>query len=314
MCFALVVCLIHAGIAEAADCASCHPAEAKAQALTAHASALVRADKSVFAANLPDHALAEAANGYMFTYRRSPVGVLATATRGNDSAQGLMEWVFGSGKRGQTPVVSFQGKYLEHRVSFYTETGKYGITTGQENGVSASAAKALGRTQTDADLKSCFGCHSTGSMIDPATFIPGVQCARCHAGAEEHASGHGKPVNPGKLDHAAQLQLCGTCHRTTPQPGNDDPVVNVRFQPLRLMKSRCYLEGQIACTTCHVAHVDARRDDPAFYNGKCAACHAREEQHIARQGSANCIGCHMPRSRPDPALEFTDHFIRVVSK
>lgn len=314
MGFAFAVCLINSGFAMAADCASCHPAEAKSQAMTAHASALMPANNSVFAAHLPDHALAEAANGYMFTYERSPAGVLATATRGSDSAEGLIDWVFGSGKRGQTPMIHLGEKYLEHRVSFYTETGKYGITTGQDNGVSANAAKALGRSQTDADVKSCFGCHSTGSVAEPVTFLPGVQCARCHPGAEEHAAGHGKPVNPGKLDHVAQVQLCGTCHRTTPQPGNDDPVVNVRFQPLRLMKSKCYIEGQIACTTCHVAHMDARRNDPGLYNGKCATCHAREEKHVAQVRSANCIGCHMPRSRPDPALEFTDHYIRVVAK
>ena len=314
MVFAVASCLITTPAAGAAECASCHPAEAKAQALTAHALALMPANQSVFAANLPDHPLAEAANGYMFTYQRSPVGVLATATRGSDSAQGLINWVFGSGRRGETPIISLNGRYLEHRVSFYTETGKYGITTGQDNGVSASAAKALGLPQSNADLKSCFGCHATGSVMDPTTFIPGVQCVRCHAGAEEHAAGHGKPVNPGKLDHAAQVQLCGTCHRTTPQPGNDDPVVNVRFQPLRLMKSKCYVEGRIACTTCHVAHVDALRNDAAFYNGRCAGCHTREDQHVAQQGSPNCIGCHMPRSRPDPALEFTDHFIRVVSR
>ncbi len=314
MLLASLFCLAQTPFARAADCATCHPAEAKSQARTAHASALMPANQSAFAAHLPDHPLAEAANGYMFTYQRTPVGIMATAARGADSAQGLIAWVFGSGTRGQTPLLSFGGKYLEHRVSFYTESGKYGITTGQDNGVSPNAAKALGATQSTGDLKSCFACHATGSILDPATFIPGVQCGRCHAGAEEHAAGHGKPVNPGKLDHAAQVQLCGTCHRTTPQPGNDDPVVNVRFQPLRLMKSPCYLQGGIACNTCHTAHVDARRGDPTYYNGKCASCHGEEKQHVASKGNADCIGCHMPRSRPGPSLEFTDHYIRVVTK
>ena len=59
-----------------------------------------------------------------------------------------------------------------------------------------------------------------------------------------------------------------------------------------------------SCTTCHAAHQDARRNDPAFYNTRCLACHTQPHQ------SGNCISCHMPRVQLHPALAFTDHFIR----
>ncbi len=313
----LVLYLGNLSPAPAAECLTCHPAEARAHAGTAHASALMPVRQSAFASHLPDHALGEAVNGFLFTYQLAPVGLVATAARGSERAEGLIQWVVGSGRRGQTPLVTSHDRTFEHRVSFYAATGKYGITTGQPNGASANAIAALGFPEDDHDLKACFNCHATGTPADPATFSPGIQCARCHAGAEQHALGHGLPVNPGKLDSAAQVQLCAACHRSTPQPGNDLAFVNVRFQPLQLMKSRCYLEGRIACTTCHVAHADARRNDPAFYNAKCLACHGaqpqRIAQHTAKQQSSDCISCHMPRSRPHPALEFTDHFIRVVA-
>ncbi len=304
--------------AQAAECVTCHPAEARSQAQTAHASALLPVPRSTFAGNLlqgprAGTPLLEAPGGFALTYRSSPHGLIATSQKGADRAEGLIQWVFGSGRRGQTPLIAAAGQFLEHRVSYYAETGQYGITTGQENGVSPDALHALGIVQSEKDLKSCLNCHASGSLTDLATFQPGIQCARCHAGAEAHAQGHGVPVNPGKLDPLAQVQLCGTCHRVAPQPGHDNETSNVRFQPLRLMKSRCFLQGKINCVTCHVAHHDARRDDPAFYNGKCQSCHPNQQRHIAAQKSNNCTGCHMPRRRPHPLLEFTDHFIRVVA-
>ncbi len=273
----------------------------------------MRAGQSAFAAHLPDQPLAEDPRGYQVTYTRSPLGLLAVAQRGDDRAEGLIQWVFGSGKRGQTPMLTYEDRFLEHRVSFYAATNTFGITNGHPNGISGSAVKALGLPQTAEEVRSCFGCHSSGSAAEPATFIPGVQCVRCHAGAAEHAAGRGKPANPGKLNAVEQVKLCGTCHRVAPQPGHDDEIANVRFQPLRLMKSRCFLEGKIACTTCHPAHRDAVTNDADFYNRKCQGCHGPKQQHIALEGSADCIRCHMPRSRPHPALEFTDHFIRVVA-
>ena len=299
------------------DCAGCHPAEAKLHAVSAHNSALMAPGDSAFAAHLPRKPLAEAANGFFFEYTRTPAGGLdTTIARGGGSAADRLTapilWIFGSGRQGQTPMVRYQGRFIEHRVSLYTATG-YGITIGQENGVSASAEKALGWAQTDQEAHTCFNCHATGVSADFASLTPGVQCVRCHAGAEAHARGGGVPVNPGKLDHLAQVQLCGTCHRLKPPSGNDADIANVRFQPLRLMKSACFAKSAIACTTCHPAHRNAQRDDPDGYNRKCLDCHANQTAHVAQQKSGDCIQCHMPKVSPAPALTFTDHFIRVVS-
>ena len=199
----------------------------------------------MFVRHLPDHPLAEALDGYFFQYRRAPDGVTAIAQHGSDLAAAPIVWIFGAGRQGQTPVLHYQGHFIEHRVSLYTATG-YGITIGQNNGVSASATAALGWTESDAEARTCFNCHATSASDDLTRLTPGVQCVRCHAGAEEHANGHGKPVNPGNLDHLAQVQLCGTCHRLKPPSGDESDIANVRFQPLRLMQSACFLKSNIA--------------------------------------------------------------------
>jgi formate-dependent nitrite reductase cytochrome c552 subunit len=90
-------------------------------------------------------------------------------------------------------------------------------------------------------------------------------------------------------------------------------VGNVRFQPLRLMKSACFRKSEIACTTCHSAHRDAARNASDDYNRRCATCHPNESEHTTKLNNNNCVGCHMPKVSPAPGLTFTDHFIRVAS-
>src|ERR1700722_12989496 len=144
----------------AADCATCHPSETKLHLQSAHASALIAPAESMFFRRLPDNPLGEAADGYAFEYSRTPDGVSAIVGRGSDRVIAPVVWVFGAGRKGQTPLLKYQGHFIEHRVSYYTDRG-YGLTLGNENGVSASAIKALGLVQSDADAHTCFNCHAT---------------------------------------------------------------------------------------------------------------------------------------------------------
>ncbi len=291
-----------------AECAACHPAEAELHAASAHASALMRPPESLFASRLTGHPLTEGPDGFSFEYNQTATEV--TTRRGSEQVTSPLVWIFGSGRQGQTPVLYYRGHFVEHRVSYYVATG-FGITIGQPNGPSPDARRALGRAESNSDARLCFDCHATGISRDLARMTPGIQCVRCHAGAEEHAEGQGKVVNPGKLNHRAQVELCGECHRLKPPSGDDANIGNVRFQPLRLMKSACFQKSDIECTTCHAAHRNAERDAPGIYNSHCIACHKDRSAHTAKVKSENCIGCHMPKVSPAPGLIFTDHFIRV---
>lgn len=299
------------GAPPAPECAGCHPAEAKLHASSRMARAMVPASGSAFAQDLPDQPLHESSDGYSFLYRRTNEGIAITVLRGGSRGDGLIEWVLGAGAQGQTPLVRTGDEVLESRVSYFPQLHQYGITVGQDAGASPSAQKALGVKLNAPTLQSCIGCHATAMTRDLRPVTPGVQCQRCHAGADEHAQGRGKPFNPGKLDAAAQVRFCGNCHRVKP-PVDDAQLENLRFQPLRLMKSRCFTSGKLACTTCHAAHQDARREDAAYYNNKCHACHDERGFHTDQRQTGDCIGCHMPYVELHPALHFTDHFIRVV--
>ena len=291
-------------------CAACHPKEAEAHAQTRMAHALVPALQSAFARNLPDHPLSESNGGYLFDYRPVDNGIAVTTVRGLDEAQGFIRWVIGAGEQGQTPLVETHAGIAQHRVSYFPQLKRYGVTVGDDPGASANAEAALGRTWSKRDLHDCLNCHATSVSSDLKSFTPGVQCLKCHPGANEHALGRGAPFNPGKVGAEAQVRFCGQCHRVEPAPGGN-ALETIRFQPLRLMKSKCFASGKLSCTTCHVAHQDALRNDPGYYNGKCLGCHAGLA-HVRRQQTANCIGCHMPEVQLGQTLRFTDHDIRIV--
>lgn len=276
------------------------------------AHAMVPAASSAFAQNAPKVPLQESSDGHRILYKLQGEVVTVTAVLGPNRADGIIEWVLGAGSQGQTPLVRTMQGTLESRVSYFPQLRQYGITIGQALGTSLTASAALGRRQSPHDLQNCVGCHSTAITRDLEPVIPGVQCQRCHLGADEHARGVGRPpLNPGKLAAPAQVRFCGNCHRSKP-PVDDAQLENVRFQPLRLMKSRCFASGTLACTTCHPAHQDARRNDPEFYNAKCHTCHDSQPAHADSRQAGDCIGCHMPNVELHPALRFTDHYIRVV--
>ncbi len=308
---ALAVAGVANGAPPGSQCASCHPAETKLHQRTKMAQAMMPALSSAFAENLPDGLLHESSDGYSFAYRRLANGIEVTAFRGGEHARGLIDWVLGAGAQGQTPLIRTERGMLESRVSYFPQLRQYGITVGQDAGASANAEAALGLKQTARDVRNCMGCHSTGITSDLQPAIPGVQCEKCHEGADEHARGGKAPFNPGRLSGPEQVRFCGSCHRVKP-PLDDAQLENLRFQPLRLMKSRCFESGKLACTTCHPAHQDARRGDPDFYDEKCHACHDSQAFHLDERRKGDCIGCHMPYVQLHPALNFTDHFIRVV--
>jgi hypothetical protein len=310
-CAALLT--LWAGIGEAqsqltAACKTCHPAETRLHEQTRMAHAMVPAPDSVFARNLPDRPLSDSVNHLFVSYKRAENGIEVTVTKNGNETQGLIQWVMGAGAQGETPIVRSAGKAFESRVSYFSQVHRYGITVGQEG----RSDDWLGRYQSSHALQACLGCHASAITRDLQPVVPGVQCQRCHLGADEHARGTGKlPLNPGKLAPAAQVRFCGNCHRSQAPP-DSPPIEFARFQPFELMKSRCFQSGKLACTTCHAAHQDARRNDPDYYNSKCHVCHDGETFHADARRTGNCIGCHMPRVQIHPALQFTDHFIRVV--
>ncbi len=287
----------------AEPCQVCHVREATSHSASAHANALQPVLRSRFYRELPNRPIGEARDGFLFTYQQRSESVQVTAARGGEIASASIKWIFGAGRRAETPVALRGSVFFEHRISYYPAGNRFDLTMGHSAGVSRSAEQALGRVQPPEVIEQCFGCHSAGGMPSAKSFQAGVQCGACHAGALDHAN-HQSPVqNPGRLKPKALVAFCASCHRSQPE-GNPDDLINVRYQVVRLSRSQCFQAGKMSCLTCHAAHADVQKD-AANYRSRCLECHPDQ------QSRGDCISCHMARVSVTSRLVFTDHFIRV---
>lgn len=259
-------------------------------------------------------------------YRYQIAGPLLSVSDGTNVLTAPIRWAFGNGKAGQTYVLEHEGRLLESRVSFYRSLGALDLTLGAANRKPATLRQALGREMSAADVRECFGCHADGGKpFDIAHLTPGVTCERCHGPGSAHAdafqrgdrtSAAARIENPGRLTTEEVSEFCGQCHRTWAQvvEMRIRGVNNVRFQPYRLARSRCYdaTDSRISCVACHNPH-QAVETRAAAYDARCVACHRPGEQKPCPQAKSNCVTCHMTKVElPGTHFRFADHRIRVV--
>ncbi len=309
-------------------CASCHPSEFEKQSASHHAHALRPMEGSLIGAALlksgqsPDGRLRyEQRAGHILVHEE---GV---------SQPVILQWAFGAGAQGSTPVGILGDQFIEHRFSYYARLAGLAPTFGHAPRVATPIAE-LGILQDKRTITSCFNCHATGvqrsnNEFSLASLRPGVQCERCHGPGSVHiqTAEHGgskeearkEVVNPGRLPAKAQIEVCGQCHRlptpeTGAEPELEDPVT-VRFAPIGLLASRCFRAGKtISCITCHDPHADALTRTDTAYSEKCLSCHATDHKPVKlcrRAQKENCLSCHMQQARLTPHLQFTDHRIRI---
>jgi hypothetical protein len=255
---------------------------------------------------------------------------------------------FGQGKAGQTYIFRRNGSLWESRVSFYRELRGLDWTMGYQLSLPTSLDAAVGRALSADETRECFTCHTTaaapttGTQLQPDRLTPGVTCEACHGPGAEHIAAmeakdfkNKRIFNPAEMgpDEMAQ-EFCGSCHRSAEQVMTNKPlngIVSVRFQPYRLFTSRGHDpdETRLRCTACHNPHENPK-EDAAFYDAKCFACHrsgeslksapaAQAEQAEGRSAGACpvsqrlCVSCHMPKvDVPGTHFKFTDHRIRIA--
>lgn len=267
-----------------------------------------------------------------------------TVRRGGDSLSGTILWTMGDGRIGQTFFLQTRDGLFESQLSYYPAIQGLDMTPGHAATVSNDLQQALGERQSPATAQACFACHTTASSIrekfSPDHAIPGVTCEACHGPGAAHIQamkdgrvedGRAAILNPAQLDPVEQVDFCGACHRTAAdvKAENDFVPLDIRFQPYRLTKSRCWTKPDVrlTCTACHNPHEDPVQD-VNWYDAKCLACHAKGPKDRNKETAvedrndhapacpvktARCVTCHMPRYQVAPLhASFTDHFIRIV--
>lgn len=275
---------------------------------------------------LKDHPVLRFVSGkYEYVIRREGERVTYSVHDGKESFSAVLMWAFGNGSVGQTYEYQNGGTFYEARVSFYTALDGLDLTIGHKRLPVTNISEAAGRVVSQAEFLRCFGCHST--VLSEVAVIPGVRCGACHANARQHEQSMNNPavaaITPQSLSEYNSKQMadfCGSCHRTWDEvvrSGSRD-IYNVRFQPYRLMSSKCFnaTDKRISCVACHDPHQPLVKDTEA-YDRKCQACHASGHGSGSMKScpvaKKDCVTCHMPKvNLPEAHFQFTDHRIRVA--
>ncbi len=320
-------------------CRACHAEQSAAQILSGHAGSLAKPLEHRLAAQFK--AVPQgAADGQTGSLQIDGEALrLGPAPEGGGPSPAV-DWAFGAGEQAVTFVSRVdEDWYLEHRWSYYAATGGLGLTPGHQPNADPRYEEAGVRYRIfspRAEILRCFACHSTGPLefgegyaVVPSE--PGVRCESCHGPGSVHmeavaAGDLARAVasirQPGRLAARDLNSQCGACHR----PPQSDPAEidwddpwNVRHQPVYLSRSACFTaDVGLRCTTCHDPHAKLVRSNLEHYNTRCTACHSEVERPPADacppSGTMACASCHMPRTRPQPELSFTNHWIGIYAE
>src|SRR5579884_26371 len=312
----------------ALQCATCHRAQAATLPAADMTHALQTARDSEILKTHPKLTFRQ--DQYSWTIERMGDQSWYEVTDGVNRIRVPIDWAFGLGAAGQTYVIRRNDSWYESRVSYYKQLNGLDLTVGARKLTPRTLDEALGRQLSERGALECFNCHASGAVTEGVlhtdSLTPGVQCFRCHEGANAHLAGFLKadapktyPPDLKKLSSEDVSSFCGQCHRTWATIATNGPhnVANVRFQPYRLTNSKCYdtADDRIRCITCHDPHAEVVRD-VAFYDTRCQACHSpngKPGAKLCTVGKKDCATCHMPKTLiPEAHNKFTDHWIRVV--
>lgn len=319
-------------------CAQCHQKEAEEYLQTPHhldsaeaTTSTVQGDftpgKNVLRTRDPNliFAMIEAQDGFYVSAVNiaDPQKLTGVAER--------FDIVVGSGRRGQTALYWRGDRLFQMPITWWGFTHQWVNSPGFPDGEVHFERPIIPR---------CLECHTTWfealeppNRFERGNMILGIGCEKCHGPGRDHVdrensahppapgSAEEAIVNPARLSHDRQMDLCSLCHAglgdsiqpplsyrpgdvladyleiTVPPAGQ--PVDVHGNQASALERSKCYSSGKLTCSTCHDVH--RKQEDVDAYSVHCLECH--EMKACGRYASmgegirTKCVECHMPVGR-----------------
>lgn len=316
-------------------CGECHQENFQLHAASGHASTLASTADSTIADFFAGKTV-DAGPGYgQFRYDVDEQGLWVHRVGEPQDGRFPLQYVLGSGHNAKTMFTIVEdGKGgsvgVEHRISWFASHQDFGLTPDHADKVPTASLETFGNPIRGEMMHGCIGCHSTHGKISAGKvldLVPNVNCEKCHGPGAEHVrqarlTKTPPPFSVGRSDwdQESELQLCGSCHRLpinfSPKQLREYPAALIRFQPVGMLRSPCYLEsdGAMKCTTCHNPHQSSVAKSKADYVADCTACHQADTEHrtvCPVSPTDGCIECHMPAMKFEQGMIFHDHWIRV---
>ena len=265
-----------------------------------------------------------------------------TVTDGKRTISAPLVWAFGDGHVGQSYLFERDGNLFESRVSYFGNLKALDFTPGRKLTDAKDLEQAMARPVTGSEVVRCFACHATASTINDkferSAIIPGITCEACHGPGRNHviageallrgeaAKTEGTIFNPSTLTPSDAVDFCGSCHGTYWDVKLQGLAgkANIRAQPYRLEKSRCWGtkgDSRLTCVACHDPHQPLVRDSSS-YDKNCLSCHvatasvkvtADHPGPGCKVSTKDCASCHMLKYDDELMhYKFTDHDIRIA--
>lgn len=320
-----------------ARCAECHAEQSAAYASTGHASTFALTQDSSASQALDGTTFRDPERDVTYHYHFDAgegLSVTIPELFGEDSFP--LRYAVGSNQHALTfvsliPDLARGTAGIEHRVSVYGKEQRLDLTPGHRGEIAHEEVQMFGKVLPPDTLKACIGCHTTSAAIAGTEVVdlrPNVGCESCHGPGSRHvaameAGGVEALIQSLRPADAAaalqQVEVCGKCHRMPGDIAPDDLHAGnpklARFQPVGLLKSRCFEEsdGRLSCSTCHDPHARPAHQRENFVDA-CLKCHSDpQSRHSVCPVSPrqDCIRCHMPPTEVHPGIHFHDHWIRV---
>jgi hypothetical protein len=281
--------------------------------------------------NVPPGKFNHAASGLEYVITRN--GQVKT-----QRSQHQFDFFIGSGAAGFSYLI-FRDRFLfQAPVTWYSQKKRWDASPGYQDDPVMAWDRPID--------PSCLSCHASQlthiyNTVNRYAEKPfeqaGIACERCHGPGSGHIKGQAKMINPAKLDPERRDDVCRQCHlmgeARIERPGRtfaqfragarlgdfvayfvaDDPngpALRTTSHVENMNASQCKQASgdKMWCGTCHDTHT-MPVNPVAWFRAKCEACHGKRASGCPR--SANCIGCHMPKSQAVDAGHgaFTDHSI-----
>ena len=316
-------------------CGECHRENFEQHAVHGHASTFAEVSKT----DLPDAFDKQTFDGGdaygVYTYSKDDAGNLSVSLPDVDEPADLpLQYALGSGHSARTILTLTRAadgvtEGIEHRVSCYPNE-RLGMTVGHGEKQPTRDLERFGDITRGELTQRCVYCHTTTATLTEGrieNLVANVNCEKCHGPGSEHVRQAQSSKNPPPYsvgsdtwDVESEIQLCGDCHRlprsVTKQELRDYPDTLTRFQPVGMLRSKCYLASnrEMKCSTCHDPHQSVHGISHEQHIQNCIQCHdANESTHTLCPVSpkTNCIECHMPTIVQEQGIKFHDHWIRI---
>jgi hypothetical protein len=267
---------------------------------------------------------------------RKDGGFLETAYRdGKEYRSAPIDIVIGSGRKGQTYLYWNDEKLFQLPISYFTpldcwcNSPGYSIDSPIYN--RRVPAQCLECHATNA--RTVFRNNTEyGDAFDKSQIMYGIDCEKCHGPGAQHVAFHtaypGETVgryivNTGRLTRQQKLDACALCHsgsRIALKPAFSyragdtlDQFSAVKYNTANgatldvhgnqyglLTSSKCFMQSQMDCGSCHNVHVN-EAGNLKLFSQRCMNCHNQttHDTCMVRVTAGlvladNCIDCHMP--------------------